>query len=252
MFKKLVITSILTISAITGVHANGYVPPAATEAPMGPEPAPKDYKLFNIYVGFAGGMGWLNGDRRETSTRFGQTRVIPGSRKLNGNNASFDVYLGQQFNIGHSRFVLGIEPYFTYARIGSQTVGRTAVPVFPFVLAEVENIDARYAFGIDARPGFKLTENDILFLTLGAEVRNFKFHHIDPQGLEVFDHDHKWAFTFGGAYEHSFGKVNVGLRLKYRVFGTSTLSGTDRFGSSVSSRIKPGIFTTMLNCTYKI
>jgi hypothetical protein len=243
MFKKISLSSILLIGTASTVYANGNVPAAGPVMPVAPQSCGCGVES---YIGASGGVGFLSGMRKESATFVDQHSIIPGNKNLHSNQASFDIYAGAQYNIPHSKFFVGLEPSVTFSNLKTKSTN------YIRDLKETSKISSRYALGIDMKPGFKVTKNDAFFLTLGAEARSYKFNYTNNLGSNTSSRKNIWSFAYGAGYEHSFGKIAVGFRVKYRVANSSNLSAVDQAGVKIVSKIRPNVFTSMLTINYKI
>jgi opacity protein-like surface antigen len=239
MLKKVNLSSMLIVCCASTVFANAAGPEITKESPV-------NTNAFEYYVGLGAGVSYLNGTRNETASFGGERFPVQGRTTLKSTTGSFTLLAGMQYNIPQSRFYVGLEPSFTYAKHTAKTAARIGQ------VTDLEKISSRYAIGMDLKPGLKLTDNDSIYISVGTEFRPFKYRHENSRGMRASDRQNLWAFAYGIGYDHNFGRVSLGVNLKHRLFQKARMSGLDQGGVLMASNSNPNIFTAMVTVKCKI
>lgn len=231
MLKKIALPCVLMVSC-------AYVPLTMAE-----DLSPR----FESYVGVSGGVNFLKGYRKLSSQTPFTKRTIPGAKHLSSKAPVLNFHVGFRYSLPGNKIFIGLDPYISLSKIHAKSMGYTVG------IAEFTSLKSRYSYGVDIKPGVKLTDQDSLYMIAGVEVRKVDFSY--GNGLSssrIKTRKTMIAPTIGAGYDHSFGKVSVGFDVKHSMYGKTTLKVQSSHDDTIKGRVCPSVTTAMISVKYKI
>jgi opacity protein-like surface antigen len=197
------------------------------------------------YIGVGGGIAHMHGSQKGKIISGGVETPIPNLNNVKGSNAVVSVFGGYECSFANPwNGALAFEGGLSYGKIN--VTKRRNVGGF----VNVEMVEPRHSFYLDALPKVAVTETTKLYGIVGLDYRRFRYIHNDGENKQAKNAKMLTSFALGGGIETRIHQLTLGLQGKYYIYPAKTLSGVDAENDTNQVRIKPRIFTALLRVCY--
>ncbi len=198
---------LIPVFAFVGtLFANGQ-PPAQSL----PVDQSKNILRAEYYVGMNAGFQQSLGKKKLFVLDGATSQSLFAKNKIKESNARLEFLMGASWPIQNTPWAMGVEINGSYSPIKSKD--RNTYLILGITSNEISNKwESKFAYGIDLKPVYNMSEKHSIYGLLGVEFKRFKFTLSD---------DGKYTssktlvpFNWGLGYEYRMGRSFVGLRYK--------------------------------------
>ncbi len=199
------------------------------------------------YIGL--GLGAVGFRNTIDITRIDPIRTATDNPNSNKQAAALGLILGYGFNIDSFHVAAELDYYYN-----SSSRAKSSVNI-PAISAYSTGVSSNGAFGAALRLGYWLSQNHLIYLRGGVEVRRFDFNTDVTVGghPNVSSHDTRLAFTPGLGFEMKLND-NLSLNLEARMayYSSKERSATNALGATTRGKYRPHVDSALLSVRYKI
>lgn len=205
------------VAGLLGATAIGIVSASAADLPVKAPPPPivPMYNWTGCYVGGQVGYGWGTDSDSETVTATGVPSPFSPATDANPNGAKLGGYVGCNWQVPASAFVLGVEGDGEWAGLKDSTVFTgTGVP------ADSYEASIRWEASLRGRVGYAF-DRALLYATGGVAFANVNEHDAVGGGPSTDNASTRTGWTLGLGLDYAFTPNWIGrVEYRYADFGT--------------------------------